>query len=398
MLKIISCAGFGNTGSSIVTDFFSEFSCVKTVGGSSFEFMLLHENDGIRDLEYAVTEGNRLKTDLSIKRFIKLVNRLNYANPSGANYKEYFNGHFLEYTYDYLNSLGIIKWNNGWWHRIYEIDGENKFKKILNQEKFKKITKKNKYSLYESDTWRPSYLNYTEEMYCKIEKKEFKEKTKLYLEKLFLEIAKDGEYLLFDQLFPTEVNQEYLEYFDFAKVIIVDRDPRDLYFMNKVFWGSGYIPSEKVELYINWFTKTRNNLSNNENILYLKFEDMIYETEKTQKKLCDFIGIEISKHDNPNTNLFVEKSITNTQVYNRYAITNKEIDEKIKNDLIEIEKQLNKYLYSFPKLDNIEVKKIDYTVECVYDIIEKNKKFNIGYLLIAIVKEILRRVYNIIKK
>ena len=118
MLKIISCAGFGNTGSSIITDFLSEFSCMKLVGGSSFEFFLLHENDGIRDLEVALLEGHRLKVDLAIKRFLKLVNELNNNNPSGPNYKDYFNGKFLEYTYEYLNSLGVISWERGWWHRI----------------------------------------------------------------------------------------------------------------------------------------------------------------------------------------------------------------------------------------------------------------------------------------
>ena len=67
---------------------------------------------------------------------------------------------------------------------------------------------------------------------------------------MFLELANGDEYLLFDQLFPSNVNEEYLEYFDFEKVILVDRDPADLYFMNKVFWGSGYIPSEDVKTFI----------------------------------------------------------------------------------------------------------------------------------------------------
>lgn len=397
MLKIISCAGFGGTGSSVVTDFFSEFSSIYIVGGSSFEFFLLHENDGILDLEYALTEGNRLKTDLAIKRFIKLVNDLNFNNPSGPNYKDFFNGNFLKYTYDYLDSLGIIKWNKGWWHRISETTPENKKLIAIKRERFNKLLKKSTYSLYEACPWKPSYLNCSEQYFCHISKEEFVSKTKKYLEKLFLEMAQDNEYILFDQLFPTNVDPDYLDYFDFAKVIIVDRDPRDLYFMNKVFWGCGYIPSENVDVYVKWFKETRKNVSENPDILCINFEDMIFDTENTQKRLCDFTGIDIRLHDKPRTVLFVEKSITNTQVFNRYLITDKEINACIQNDLELIEKELKDYIYDFPAVEKSEIKEQSFVIENIYKKVEDISFFDYIYLVKIFIKKVWNKIKRVIK-
>lgn len=400
MLKIISCAGFGNTGSSVVTDFFSEFSAIKVVGGSSFEFSLLHENDGIRDLEYAIVEGNRLKIDLAIKRFKKLINVLNYHNPSGPNYKDYFNGHFIEYTEDYLKSLGVISWENGWWHRIFEVFPEDRIQNLVKARKFNNILKKSNYGLYETNSWRPSYTGFLTQYYACLSKDEFKNKTRIYLKRLFLELANDDEFLLFDQLFPVNVDTEYLEYFDFAKVILVDRDPRDLYFMNKVFWGSGYIPTENVEIFIDWFKLTRTNVNFHDNILKICFEDMIFDTEKTQKRLCDFVGIDINNHDNPNTYLFVEKSITNTQVYEKVELLDEEYSVILQNDLKKISNELIDYLYSFPILDNSQknTKKQKLIIEKVYNEVRNKTSFELLIRIQVVCKCCISKIARRLKR
>lgn len=399
MIKVISCAGFGNTGSSIVTDFFGEFSCIKSVGDSSFEFLLLHENDGIMDLEYALTEGHRLKSDLAIKRFLRLVDMLDSNNPMGHNYKDYFNGHFKQYAYDYLASLGVVAWKNGWWHRIDEYESLNKFSFILKREKFNNAFKKSNYGLYETDAWRPVYLPFYKEYYCHISKKEFKEKTKYFLNRLFSEMAGDGDFLLFDQLFPSNASKEYLDYFDFVKIIIVDRDPRDLYFMNKVFWGSGYIPSENVDTYAKWFIDTRSNIYQNENILHLKFEDMIFNTSYIQKQLCDFIGLDETKRDKPRTKLFLEKSILNTQVYNRFVLTNSNDNERMKADISIIENKLSNYIYNFPAIDSsFEKKEQAFLIQNIYEKANQKSNLDVFIYIKALMKVFIRKVCFMIKR
>lgn len=398
MLKIISCAGFGNTGSSIVTDFFQEFSCINVVGGSAFEFFFLHECDGIMDLENALTEGHRLKTDLAIKRFLKLVENLNSKNPSGPNYKDYFNGKFLDYTYKYLDSLGVVKWENGWWHRAAELKKENKIKRIVLQEKFRQVAKKYSYSLYETDSWKPVAVNYVTQYFCTISKKDFKEKTKNYLKNLLLELCPDNEWVLFDQLFPPSCNSEYLSYFDFAKVIIVDRDPRDLYFANKVFWGSGYIPSENPEVFIQWFEGTRSKISESENVISIKFEDMVYNFEKAQKMLCDFVGIDISLRDTPNTHLFLEKSKTNTLFFKRFCLADKQYEAQLGKDVKLIEEKLSNYIFRFSDfvdLNSITKKEQDFIFEkAVHKINNDVLAINPIKLIFSLCKIFIRKIKN----
>lgn len=48
MKNIITCASYGGTGSSAITDLMKEFNNVKSLG--EFEFSIAHDLDGISDL------------------------------------------------------------------------------------------------------------------------------------------------------------------------------------------------------------------------------------------------------------------------------------------------------------------------------------------------------------
>ena len=47
-MKIITCASYYGSGSSALTDLVSEYDSVKDL--SDFEFRILHDMDGVRDL------------------------------------------------------------------------------------------------------------------------------------------------------------------------------------------------------------------------------------------------------------------------------------------------------------------------------------------------------------
>lgn len=393
-MKIISCAGFGGTGSSIVTDLFREFPNVYSVGGNGFEFFLLHEPDGIKDLENALVEGHRFKVDLAIKRFIKLIETLYYKNPSGPNYKDFFNGKFLDITYEYLHSLNIIEWNEGWWHRIFE-NNDHKLKRFLKNLRFQTFVKKY-YSLYEPDTWRPAYTGFSKQYYCQISRDFFIEKTKVYLEKLFSEINTDAEYLLFDQLFPPTDTDEYIKYFEDAKAFIVERDPMDLYFANKVSWGYGFIPFENVETFIKWYKETRKNIKKTNNVYPIQFEDFLFNTDKTINDVLDFVELSKQKHEKINTTFFPEKSKTNTQINKRYYIENKEMQKQLEKDLLLIQSELTNYLYKFPTENTDELlkpKKQLFIYEEIYKKVTKESNFiSLIFDIPSICKYIIKKI------
>lgn len=355
MKKIISCCGFGNTGSSIITDFFREFSCVDcSLGDSQFEFTLLHEADGIFDLENALAEGNRLKTDLAIKRFLALVDRLESKNPAGPSYSKYFNGRFLTHTHNFLSDLGVVAWDNGGWHRAFECERQSRLVRFAASEKFNQLLKKSGYTLYESDGWHPTYMPKTKQYFGFVSRSDFKGAVRRYFESLFSEYETDKEYVLLDQLFPANVGGSYLDYFDDARAIIVDRDPRDLYFANKIFWGSGYIPTDDVETFISWFKKTRQAVHQDSRIMAVRFESVVYEPDITLQRICEFVGLDKSLHDKKNTCLLLERSKGNTRFFDRFLIADSSYQEQLKDDLALIEQELFPFLFDFSAYGQIE--------------------------------------------
>ena len=342
--KIITCAGYGNSGSSAAIDFFKEFSNVLCIGGSLFEFTFLHEPDGIIDLYYAITEGHRLKTDLSIKRFLRLVYKLNFQNPSGPNYKDFFNNHFLDYTKEYLDDLGIIKWE-GCWYRNNELilNDNNEFiaKKYIFQREVNNI----EYKLYEPDGWMPTFLLRNTMYYGETSKENFVKITKRYLSKLLNEFdpKNEFEFLLFDQLMPASCDTLYTSFFDDIYVVVVDRDPRDLYFANKVFWSCGYLPTVDVSVFTEWYKKTRSMDYSDEKIIHIKFENLIYEYEKTTKKLMEFVGLDNEMHNGRGKYLKTEESKKNTRLWLKYDLCGIPISDELNM----IESELSDFCYNY---------------------------------------------------
>lgn len=67
-MKIITCASYGASGSSALTDLVAEYSNVHRMSDAEFRF--LHDPDGISDLEFQLVEcHNRHNAGRALKRF-----------------------------------------------------------------------------------------------------------------------------------------------------------------------------------------------------------------------------------------------------------------------------------------------------------------------------------------
>ncbi|MBS9436690.1 hypothetical protein EAE91_05700 [Photorhabdus noenieputensis] len=67
--KVITCTGYGDTGSSVVSDLLKEFSNIHSFG--NFEFGFLQDPHGIRDLDYGIVQNNnRLTTNYHINNYL----------------------------------------------------------------------------------------------------------------------------------------------------------------------------------------------------------------------------------------------------------------------------------------------------------------------------------------
>lgn len=130
------------------------------------------------------------------------------------------------------------------------------------------------------------------------------------------------------------------KYFDNAKMIIVDRDPRDMFADDE---RSSYFKTrEELEYYTQYFIKTqlanRERIKEGDRVMVVHFEDLITHYDDTVGKITDFLGIPIARHLAPGKYLDTSVSIHNVGFYKQYI-------EKYKVAFDMIEKGLDHLLY-----------------------------------------------------
>jgi hypothetical protein len=93
----------------------------------------------------------------------------------------------------------------------------------------------------------------------------------------------------------------------------------------------------------------------NERVIRLNLESMIFDYDATTKKIMDFLGLKEEKHVNPKKYFNPERSIKGSQVYKKIKGHEKEIAY--------IEKALPEYLFDFDS----------------YELSKTNTEINIGF-------------------
>ncbi len=318
-MQVITSTGFGDSGSSAVTDLLSEYDGIKSYG-SEWECTFLHASDGLGDLEEAVKEGHRLKVDFAITRFLELSKRLDNQN----DYKNTFKGKFFELSKIFVEAFTEAKWNGMYEDRLpfFESGLNKKQKKYINFAKANyKISKSKQFDMYESDSWRPNYVACSD-MYYACDLQKFYKCAKKYTHSLFELAAEGSDRLYLDQLIPPISINKYINYFDDEiKVFVVDKDPRDLFIVENLYNGSRYVPYENVEVFVNWynFTRSKSIESKNEKFTYFcKLDDLVFDYENQCKKIEDFLSIKSDLHIKNLQYFDPKKSCVNIRLYEKY--------------------------------------------------------------------------------
>ena len=333
--KIITCTGYGATGSSVITDLLKEFKTVHSLG--DFEFSIAHEVDGISDLQhYIVDDFHRNKVTEGIYRFKKLVRNLNKY------YAPFFHDKFLLYADEYVDSLIDVKWNGFWHQHLIRCSPLVRYTKYslpnLLQIYVNKYFRKN--TGYE---FVPKMR--TQEMCVSYGAGKFFEQTKRFYNLLFdaVDVKGEYEYLALDQLVPSYNYERYLKYFSNIKVIVIDRDPRDLYLLNKLYWHDGWIPSEDINTFIKWFSLIRRHQicekSSLSQVLKIRFEDCVFKYEETLQQILTFLEMPQELHIRQREFFNPDVSKKNVALWKKHP----QYDADIKL----IEEQLSEFCYGF---------------------------------------------------
>lgn len=347
-MKIITCASYYGTGSSVITDLFSEYSNAHST--TEFEFRFAHDPNGLMDLEYHLVENfNREGSGYALKAFLKFC-KYNNRVLFHKKYCKFFDKKYLEYSLKYINSLTDFSYK-GFWH--FDLSQKGKIAycflgilfKLFYKLGFKRISVLPNEITYCSNPGSDKFLMATQE----------------YTSNLLNHLNPNNkQYLIVDQLVPSTNTAKAMRYFkDEIFVFIVDRDPRDVYILCKTRWrGDRVFPRDSVEKWCEWFKYVRQHSQNQENnhILFVRFEDLVYKYEESIRLIESFVGIDSKEHIAPFQKFNPKKSVYNTQIFSR--------DKRWKKDIEIIEKLLPEYLYDFSSVDE----------SCVIGIAPKSKK------------------------
>ena len=332
---IVGVSGFGYTGSGAVFGYLKERDECDAI---NTEFCLAYMPHGIQDLEYHLTGqiSRFYSSDAAIKDFLYLVKKLN--SPRSV-YRKAMGKNFVELSQIFIKNISQLIWPGWWSYDAIVSDGLHQtFRfRILNRY---------------IDFWEKKYkLRYTpqknEKIYLSIHPENFIEEAIKYINALIDGFGCDRKkIILLDQPFEANAPLQSMKYYEDARAIIVDRDPRDLYILaKKVVLNKGtFIPSNDVHSFIKYYRLCRIGVvrENSPVVLHIAFEDMIYEYDNTTNKIDTFLGI---NSINTNRYKFFDPniSINNTQLYLRYP--------ELSDETTIIEKELSEYLYPFYKYD-----------------------------------------------
>lgn len=334
---LISCASYYGSGSSALTDLVSEYEGVKSL--TDYEFRFVHDIDGISDLEFHLVDcPNRHNSGHALKRFWRL-SKFNHGKWFNDRYEPFFGGKYLELTKLYVDELMDFDYPAYWFYDMYDRGDIFYYVKSLQNKVYRKLGIK--------QSVMPNELT----MCSHPSREKFLAKTQKYITSL-MEAAnlENKPYLMMDQILPSSNVNRCLRYFpESTKLVIVDRDPRDVYMSEKLFWHENVAPHD-VNAFCQWFDYThscsKGEVMDSSKVLKINFEDLIYKYYETVRKAETFLGFTSDKHVNPFEKFNPKHSVINTQLWKRYGSS---------EEISTIEDNLSEYLYDFEKVNSNDI-------------------------------------------
>lgn len=284
--QIISVQGFGYSGSGAIVDVMREYECNRVWGGYDIEntpvdskkeikqqpraeIDIMRLSGGILELEKLITEQNVFIKDAAIRRFISLVD-----------------------SWLALQSDNAIILSKGFKNAIKQFLGSIIDFKIP-------VGNKNPYNyhLYKNSLTSNNYIFFLKE----ITVMDYQKYARSFLENIF-KLGGGKDILVLDQFcmdFNLDMNN-LLKYVNNLKVIQIYRDPRDVY-MTACEHNVEWIPTNSIEEFVKWYKichKCIDNKKSNEQLLIIRFEDIVNDYDNTIDIIQKFTNITHSQHVN----------------------------------------------------------------------------------------------------
>lgn len=338
MNKLIIPTGYMGSGSSAITDLISEISGYDADHGT-FEYVFLHCPNGVFDLEDKLLIGNNaLRSDEALRTFRHTMKQL-------YDKKYWWVGHyntnlcpaFMEYTEQYIDSLIQHRPDFYWYYQ------ENADRKMI----VKLIVKRLISLLTLGKVQLKKPLVYEDMAISFVTPEEFYERTRTYLNKLWCELGLDKRNVILDQLLLPFNLHRADKYFkdNEAEIFVVERDPRDVFIINKYIWQKNNEPvpyPTDAHEFCQYYAALRQmeKSCTYAGVHRLRFEDLIYRYDESVAEVYRILNVSEQDHVKKGQKLNPERSIENTQLFLA--------DPKFAEECRVIEENLSDYLYPFP--------------------------------------------------
>ena len=335
---IIGVCSYGNTGSGAVFDLLKEYDELEVMAreGADFEFKFTYMPDGLEDLDFHLCKSpNRwMSADYALKRFKDVMEF--YGKPYSLISRKTKQSYY-KLTKEFFDEIVQVKWTG---RRLFEYMHKGEWGMFVYRVRFK----------IQSLLFRKFHKEVrtfpSAEMYFSYCPDNFLTASRNYIAALIASMRKtDKAKIVLDQPFSGDYPEKSFKYYDDPYAIVVDRDPRDLYITAKYIYPNqdSWIPTQNVEGFITYYRQMRSFSHNDdERILRLMFEDLIYEYNNTCQRIQDFLDI----HSHPTREHFnPDVSIQNTQIYKLYPNEQENIRK--------IEQELKNWLYPFEKYGEV---------------------------------------------
>lgn len=341
-LLFIGVSGFFSSGSSAVIDLLKEF---ENTYECKAEIRIIKDPYGIAQLEQAlVHHWELLNSSAAVQDFLwlcKIYNRTggHVFSPAGLSYGKNISPDFMKITQDFVDDLTDFTYESDFYYQKikkpyykFVIDRIRYGIEFYSKGRIRSANRKNK----------PSYFAHPTEEH-------FLEATKKYLVRLFEnclpEDVKTG-YILLDQAISTNDVDAINRYFTKGKLIIVDRDPRDMYVEDLERWRENLdYDTASVDAgrrYVMRHKALRENIPNAKNVMVVRFETLIQDYDNELKRIREFVGLTEEAHVNPHMYLKPEISAKNIGVWKQYY-------EKYKDAIDTIGAMLPEYCVDWEK-------------------------------------------------
>jgi hypothetical protein len=343
----VAVTGYVGTGSSAIIDLLKEFDvCGEALGEDrEYEHIPFYADHGLFDLGAILMNVNSsLRSDTAISSFIDRMNWLNNNNFGWfGSYKWLVGDKFEKAVKEFVEEISVPIDGLSYSHykrvrfSIFKI-----FLQLAAKIVFKRPVVK----------WGRVYVFDKKQMYFSMPtREEFFAAAKKFVNAYFEMCAKPNKkIMIYDHLiWPQQIGLINDYFTDNFKTIIVMRDARDLYNLNKNYWynpligsGSPVFPTNPND-FVDYWKRIRGIEAANENpnqVMYVQFEDLVYKYDETLESIMNFMGLTKEQHIHKKKYFNPERSIKNTQTY----LVKKEWEM----EAAIIQEKIPEYSYSFP--------------------------------------------------